>query len=197
MKKNILITVVVIAVLLVAGLVFVFGRSGSKESQKSADQNVSLQASADKEIYKSGETVNLKMSLTNSGATSVCLSEGAIGNIKFLTTTVNGSPVETRTAPSAFLTSFSEILKSRLTSVAPGASMEFKLASEYDPGLGAQALSTTMPDGTAGIATFYNVEKPGQYEIQLAYEYVAGSSEKCKDILTGKTNVTTVLFKVE
>lgn len=193
-KKYIIILTVII--LAAVGLYFVFG-SKKEESKLELKQNVVLQASAGKEAYKSGETVDLKINLTNSGATSVCLSEGAIGNIKFLTATVNGNSVETRTASSAFLTSFSEILKSRLVSVAPGASMEFNLAGEYDPGLGVQALGTTMPDGTAGIATFYNVEKPGQYEIQLAYEYVAGSSEKCKDILTGKTNVATVLFKVE
>lgn len=190
MNKNVLIAVIVV-IAGVIGLTLVFG-GGSKSIQ-----SVALGASVEQESYKSGDTVNISVTLKNSGEGDVCLSEGALGNIKFTSFTRDGQNVETRLSESDFLTSFSEILKSRLMSVAPGGEMTFGLSSEFDPGLGAEALGATMPDGTSGLVTFYNVHKPGSYEIGLVYEYAGKPSDKCKDILSGPTNEVTVRFIVQ
>lgn len=197
MKKNILIIFVLALILFIVGLFFIFKGSDLKESQNTESQKVALEASTSQVSYRSGDAIGLNIKLTNSGEANVCLGKGAIGNIKFVSATKDGNTIKTRTAPSYFLTSFSEILKSRLVSVAPNDSMEFNLTSEFDPGLGVQALSITMPDETSGSATFYNVADPGQYEIQMVYEYVAGASDNCKNILEGKTNTATITFKVE
>ena len=192
MKKNGLIIAIVIVVLLVLAWVLINGGDGPV-----ADQNVTLKASSDQESYNSGDEVSINIALTNSGEADICLSEGSIGNIKFTSYTRDGETLDTRSAPSYFITSFSEILKSRLMSVAPGDNLELSLTSTLDPGLGVEALSTTMPDDTSGNATFYNVEDPGSYVIDLVYEYVAGPSDNCQNIFNGATNTATVTFTVE
>jgi hypothetical protein len=158
---------------------------------------VTLVASTDKASYSKNDTISLNLRLTNSGTADVCLSKGAIGNIKFTSFTRDGNTLKTRSAPSYFLTSFTEILKSRLMRLAPGNNVEFNLVSSFDPGLNANALSTTMPDETSGITTFYNVNELGRYEIGLAYNYVAGPSGDCVNVLGGPTNTATVTFTIQ
>lgn len=201
--KNTAIIIVAILVLATLGLVFAFRGSGSKNvtgdqnQPQSQGQGVKLMASADKASYAAGEPVTLNITLTNSGPAAVCLSEGALGNIRFASFTRDGAAVETREAPSEFLTSFTAILKSRLVPLGPGEKIEFGLASSFDPGLDTEALSTTRPDNTSGIATFYGLAEPGEYKIELVYEYTAGPTDDCRDIFSGQTNGATVIFKVE
>ena len=147
-------------------LFFVLGGPGS-----SVEQNVILEASADKASYSAGEEITLSLNLTNLGTADVCISERSLGSIRFTSITRDGETLETRSATSYFITSFSEILKSNLTPVAAGDTMELSLMSSFDPGLGSQALSTTIPDDSSGIATFYNVEKPGTYALEMVYDY--------------------------
>ena len=187
-SKKLLLIVAIVAVV----LFFVFSNLKTR-----IEKNVTLEASADKASYSAGEEVNLSLNLTNSGTADVCLSKSAIGNIMFTSFTRDGEVLETRSAPSYFLTSFSEILKSRLIPVAPDSGIELDLTSSFDPGLGVQALSTTIPEGSSGMATFYNVEELGQYKIELVYEYVGEPSSDCADILKSPTNTATVTFTVE
>ena len=202
MSRNLLI-ILVISVISVISITLIFVSSSNSDKGQDvaldvpARTDVVLEASASEDSYQSGEEVDLNINLTNRSETDICLSEGAIGNIKFTSFSKDGKEVETRSASSYFITSFSEILKSRLVSVAPGDNIDFNLASSFDPGLDAQALSTTMPEDTIGLDTFYNIEEPGQYEVDLVYEYVGEPSDECENILDGSTNVATVTFKVE
>lgn len=180
---------ILIAVLVVAGaaIFIIFGGGGTK---------VSLKASSDKPSYASGEEVKLTVSLINAGGNNTCLSDTALGNIKFLSVTRDGKPVETRTAPSYFIISLSEMIKSKLRQLAPGESMEIVLSSSDDPGLGAQALYTTALDNTSGLATFYNIEPLGTYQIEMAYEYPGEPSADCSDVFKGAINTAIVSFTV-
>ncbi|KKU44426.1 MAG: hypothetical protein UX61_C0001G0027, partial [Parcubacteria group bacterium GW2011_GWA2_46_7] len=180
-KKLILIVAVV-----VVAVIFIFVFNGSRQAN---GKDIVVEVSTDKSSYTAGEKVNIKLNLINSGSAGACLSESSIGNISFVSLTRDGTVVETRSAPSYFLTSFSQILKSRLITVAPGSVMKLSLMSGFDPGLDAEALSTTMPEDTSGIATFYNIEKPGQYELWLVYEYTGEPSDDCTDTIKGPTNV--------
>lgn len=189
MNKRVLTILAVILVVFVVAFVF-------KGSDFLSDQNISLTTSY-QPSYQSGEEVRFDIRLNNAGDSSVCLSREAIGNVRFDSFTRDGQEVASRTVPSYFLTSFSEIIKSRLTSVAPGEVLEFVLTSSFDPGLGVEALSITKPDGTSGIATFYNVQEPGEYEATLVYEYVVEPSDDCKDVLRGSISAPAITFTVE
>ena len=180
---------VLIAVLVVVGVVVfaVFGGGKAK---------ISLEASSDKPSYVSGEEIKLAVRLTNTGNKNTCVSDTALGNIKFLSVKRDGKPVETRTAPSYFITSLAEMIKSKLKQLAPGEKMEIALSSSEDPGLKAQALYTTALDKTSGLATFYGVQLPGTYQIELAYEYLGEPSADCSDVFRGITNTATVSFTV-
>lgn len=183
---------IVLLLIIVLGVVLLFTLGGSGSTQ-----NVILEASADKASYSAGEEITLSLNLTNSGTADVCISERSLGSIRFTSITRDGATLETRSAPSYFITSFSEILKSNLTPVATGETMELSLTSSFDPGLGSQALSTTMPDGTSGIATFYNIEKPGTYALEMVYDYVGEPSSDCADILKAPSNTAAVTFVIE
>ena len=69
--------------------------------------------------------------------------------------------------------------------------------SSFDPGLGSQALSTTIPDDSSGIATFYNVEKPGTYALEMVYDYAGEPSSDCADILKTLSNTVAITFVIE
>ncbi len=182
---------VILALVLVVGLFYWF----SNEDTEMVGA-VSLSVSADKPSYTVGESPKLTLRLTNDGASPVCLSETPLGNISFQSITRDGSPVETRTAPSSFLTSLTEMVKSKLTDVAPSAYIEIPMESSYDPGLGSETLYTTALDETSGTTTFYNIGKPGVYEISIAYDYVAGSSQKCAPVYEGQSTAATVSFTI-
>lgn len=157
---------------------------------------VSLSASTDKPSYSSGDEVTLSVGLTNAGKESVCLSNTALGNIKFVSVTRDGAPVETRTAPSYFLTSLSEMMKSKLLALPPGEKMDIAIVSSEDPGLHARTLDAMTASGTAGVATFYNIALPGTYKVDVAYEYPGEASPSCADVFKGMTNTATVSFVV-
>lgn len=189
-KLIILMVVLVVLVVIVAAFLTIF--SDGKKTKKV--DLISLGVSSDKPSYASSDEIKLTVSLTNAGDSNACLSNTALGNIKFLSVTRDGNPVETRNAPSYFLTSLSEIIKSKLRPLAPGEKIEIALSSSEDPGLGARALSTVATEGTAGMATFYNIKLPGTYKIDVAYEYPGEPSADCSDIFKGATNVATVSF---
>ena len=172
------------------------GASDANNSGQGAEQNVILTASADKASYGAGEEVRLSLKLTNSDTAAVCLSDMATGNIRFTSLTRDGESVETRSTPSFFIASLSEILKSRLTLVASGEALELTLTSSFDPGLGAWALDTTVPEDSSAMATFYNVGEPGQYALELVYEYTGVPSTDCADVFSGPTNPVPVTFAV-
>jgi len=192
MFNNKYIVLLLIAVLVVVVLFFTSGSPGS-----SVAQNVIFEASADKASYIVGEEITLSLNLTNLGTADVCISERSLGSISFTSIERDGATLETRSAPSYFITSFSEILKSNLTPVAAGDTMELSLMSSFDPGLGSQALSTTIPDDTSGIATFYNIGEPGTYTLEIVYDYAGEPSSDCTDILKAPTNTAAVTFVIE
>ncbi len=182
---------VVFALALVVGLIF-----WSNNNDATEEVLVSLIASTDKTTYAIGEPVSITMKITNDGISSVCLSETPLGNITFQSVTRDGSPVGTRIAPSYFLTSLTEMVKSKLTDVAPNTSVEIFFTSSYDPGLSSDALYTTALDETSGITTFYDIGKPGEYKIDAVYEYQGPSSDRCSTVFENKTNSVTVSFTV-
>lgn len=187
-KKMVL---VILTLVLVVGLFFWFAKEDTE-----INHTVSLFASTDKATYALGESIKLTLKLTNDGTSPVCLSETPLGNISFQSVTRDGAPVETRTAPSSFLTSLTEMVKSKLTEVAPGAHVEILMENSYDPGLDSETLYTTTLDETSGITTFYNIGKPGAYEISIAYKYQAGVSQKCAPVYDGLSTSSIVSFTI-
>lgn len=160
------------------------------------DIQIQLTASSDKATYKTGEEINLTANLLNSGQYKVCVSDMSAGNIRFTSLSRDSQLVEMRSAPSYFITSLSEILKSNLVEISPGESLDITFASQADAGLGKQALKTTALDDGRGLSTFYDVETPGDYAVELVYEYAGPESSDCSLIFSGATNSATVNFKV-
>lgn len=181
--------IVAAAVVLLGAALFLFLKRGSAA--------IALTASTDKASYSSGESINLKVHLANSGNRKTCVSDTALGNIKFLSVTRDGKSVETRTAPSFYITSLSEMMKAKLKSLAPGESTEIALSSSEDPGLHASAFYSTAAQGTYGLSTFYNVGAAGTYEMKIAYEYTGDASPDCSDVFKASINPVTVTFKVQ
>lgn len=187
-RKQLVVASVAILVL-AAAIFFVVFRSSS-------DAEVELGVSLDKPSYKTGEEINLALRLNNSGDAKTCISNMSTGSIRFLSLTRNGERVETRSAPSYFIASLTEILKASLVSINPGESLDITLRSEVDEGLGKWALKTTAPDNGRGTATFYDVETPGNYELEVMYEYSGGRSPECPSVFEGRTNIASAIFTV-
>lgn len=155
-----------------------------------------LDASFDKASYAAGEGITLTVRLTNEGSSAICVSPTAQGSVALLSFTRDGEPVETRSTPVYFLTSFDELLTNSLVPFDAGATAEITVSSEIDDGLGAQALRTTDADDGRGLATFYDVATPGTYEVEVAYRYQGPSSSDCGDVLERATNSITATFTV-
>ena len=175
------------AAVLLGAVLFLFLKGGAV---------VTLSASMDKASYSSGDTMNLAVSLANAGNRETCVSDTALGNIKFLSFTKDGKTVETRTAPSYYLTSLSEMMKAKLKKLAPGENTTMVLSSSQDPGLGANAFYATAVEGTYGMSTFYNVGAPGVYEMKVVYEYPGKSSPDCPNVFKGSIKPATITFTV-
>lgn len=180
--------IVVAAIVLLGAAPFLF--TGKKSAA------ITLTASTDKASYSSGESVNLTMHLANSGNKEACVSDTALGNITFLSVTRDGKSVETRTAPSYYLTSLSEMMKAKLKKLAPGENTELMLSSSQDPGLNAAAFYSTALKGTYGLSTFYNVGAAGTYELKIAYAYPGEASPDCPDVFKGPIEPVTITFTV-
>ncbi|MDX1535807.1 MAG: methane monooxygenase/ammonia monooxygenase subunit B [Candidatus Spechtbacterales bacterium] len=161
-----------------------------------SEQNVIVEASSHKDSYSVGENIKIDITLTNLGDDSVCLSQNAQGNIKFLSFTRDGEVVEQRTVHSEFLEALSELVKADLEEVAPGDNMTIDIKSSNDPGLGSETLHTSQVDGIAATTTFYSIEEPGNYEVIVAYEYPGEPSDTCPNVFEGETNTAIVEFMV-
>jgi hypothetical protein len=180
---------IVLVVLVVAGAAyFIFSRGGGG--------SVGLSVRTDKSSYAPGEQINVTLNLTNEGSRATCISRTPKGTVEFLSVTRDGAPVASRSARSYYITALPEIMKFELVEVAAGASIDVALVSAEDPGLGAAALSTTAIDGTAGNTTFYDISKPGAYEIDVRYAYTGEGSVKCGNAFDGSTAPSKISFTV-
>ena len=183
-------------ILIISAVVLILGALFFTFSSPEGEVDVDMSASADKEIYAPNEDVIITVNLNNSGDAPTCLSDRAQGNIKLLSVTRDGESVATREAPSHFIEALYSLVRADLKEVGPGEAMDIELVSTQDPGLGARALYAIRIDGTAGMSTFYAIEQPGEYEVQVAYEYEGESSTECENIYMGPTNTSTVTFSV-
>jgi len=180
----------ILTILLLLGAVAFFvmqPRSGAKAT---------LDASFDQASYAAGDEITLTLRLTNAGGGAICVSSMPQGSVTFLSLTRDGEPVATRTTPAYFLAPFDEMLKSGLVPLGAGETAEIALVSEIDEGLVGRALRTTDADAGRGLAMFYDVATPGEYELAVAYEYQGPPSEECGNIFTGATNSATAIFTV-
>lgn len=166
---------------------FLFAQSGG---------NVSLIAMTDKGTYASGEQVKLTLELANAGKGAVCLSQTPKGTVQFLSVTRDGEPVASRTSRSYYIAPLPLLMQAELVEVAADRSMTISLASAEDPGLGAEALSATAVDGSAGKTAFYDISKPGTYAVRVAYRHDGKPSDACKNVFTKMTNTADVSFTV-
>lgn len=194
MKKHYTIIGIVGAALLVAGFMyFVFGgasRSGSREE-------ITLAVSSDKPTYSAGEEIHLTLQVRNAGEAETCVSDMVAGSsLRFTSFTRDGEPVDMRSTPVEFITSFSKILEASLKPIEAGESTDVKISSSFDPGLGAQAIRTTALEDGSGAGTFYNVETPGDYALEMVYEYPGPSRTDCANVFQGPTNTATASFRV-
>jgi|SRR3989344_1350874 len=179
---------IVVAVLVLGAALFIF--LGSKQPE------VSLKATLDKTEYLAGEQIELALSLNNTGEIATCVSDIAGGSISFTSITRDGGPVETRSVPADYLAPLPELLKVSLKPISPGEELLVVLSGENDPGLGARTLTTTALEDGTGIVTFYNVEKPGQYALELVYRYVGPDSSDCQSVFKGPSNAVNINFTV-
>lgn len=184
--KQLLIVVAALVLAAAAYFIFIKGDGGS----------ISLTASTDKASYTVGEKVNLAVNLTNTGNSATCISRRPQGTVQFISITRDGAPVASRSARSYYITALPALVQFELAEIDTGESMDITLASADDPGLAANALSSTEVDGTAGKTTYYDISKPGAYEIEVAYQYDSGPSDTCANAFKGSTNAAKVAFTV-
>jgi len=188
--KNSKLFILLAVVLVLAGAAF-FMFSGGKQKPM-----VSLEAFLDKTEYQAGEAIELTLHLNNTGGVDTCVSDIAAGSISFASITRDGEPVETRSVPANYIASFPKLLEASLETIGPGEDLHVTLPSENDPGLGARALATTALENDTGIVTFYNVEEPGEYALELVYRYVGPASSDCPSVFEGPSNTANVIFTV-
>jgi hypothetical protein len=186
-QKQILIILAIGLVLAVAVFVLLRPRFQS---------TIELKASADKSSYKAGEQINLAINLKNTGKSATCVSDMSLGNIKFVSLTRNNANVESRSTPSYFITSFPLMLKNSLVTLGPGESFDIGLRSGFDDGLAKQALRTAELVNGRGISTFYNVATPGNYSLELAYQYTGPKSSDCPGVSRSETNKAVITFTI-
>lgn len=187
-QKQLLVALATVLVL-VAAIFFVVSRLSS-------NAKIGLNVSPDKPSYKTGEEIRFALRLNNSGDAKTCVSDMSAGNVRFVSLTRDGQKVETRSAPSYFIAPLPEMLKASLTPINPGESLDIMLQSMVDEGLGGQALQTTASDDGRGIATFYDVQKPGNYTLEVIYEYPGSKSPDCPSVFKGGTNTASASFTV-
>ena len=192
-SKNILI---IVGLVLVAIFLF-FVTGNDKDSEQTYSYSVNLEATTDKQIYQSGEEVSFVVDITNTSEVATCISDTSQGNITFLSITRDGQAVDSRTVHADALEALSEFVRVDLQEVEPGAQATISLTSSYDPGIEAQALHTSEVDGIYADATFYSIQEPGSYEVQVVYEYPGEASDDCSAVFQGQTNNATVNFVVE
>lgn len=185
--------ILIIIILLLLALVASF----ALQNNEAPTYSVTLTASTDKQSYNSGDPIVLTVDLTNTGETATCISDTAQGNLAFTSILRDGQPVTSRTVDADFLEALAEFVRVDLESVNPGEKTTIVLTSSYDPGIEAQALHTSEINGISAMTTFYSVEEPGEYEIQMNYEYSGNDSSDCSAIFQGQTNAATVNFIVE
>ena len=159
--------------------------------------NITLAAETDKSSYEVGEAIELSLQLTNAGKSATCVGTASAGSVRINSLTRDGEAVATRTGDAHYITSLTDIITSKLRSVAPGKNAVIVLSSEEDPALGTNALYTTeVVDTTAGEVTFYDVGTPGSYELEVSYKYGGEKSESCEQVFTGSSNTAVVSFTV-
>ena len=178
-------------VLVIGALFFMMFRSGQETKSR-----ISLEVSADKPTYTSGEEITLTAKLTNAGSGETCVSNMETASVRVSSLLRDGEEVATRSAVSYFITSFPKMLESSLVPLPSGESLELILESSRDQGLDAQALRTTALRDGRGVAMFYDVETPGSYKLELVYKYQGTASPECADVFEGETNTATVLFNI-
>lgn len=181
----------IVAVLILAGIAyFVVSKPGPREK-------ITLNVSSDKPTYTAGEKIYLTLQVRNAGEAETCVSDMIAGSsLRFTSFTRDGEPVDTRSAPSDFLISFPKILEASLEPIGAGESVDVTISSSLDPGLGVQALRTTALEDGSGMVTFYNVETPGEYALEMVYEYPGPSRPDCATVFKGSTNIATATFTV-
>lgn len=181
--------IIIIAVVILGALLLLMFRPSS-------DENLTLAATTDKTSYTAGEEINLNLNLSNTGGIETCVSDMGAWIVRFISFTRDGEEVVQRSASSYFITSYPEMLETSLNALASGDEINISLSSHLDAGLGAQALKITAPDNGRGMSTFYNVSEPGNYELELVYEYSGPSPDSCQNVFIGPSNSATVTFIV-
>jgi len=191
MKSKLII--IVIAVVVVGALFLLMSRSGLEESLTT---EVTLNAASDKTSYSIDEEINLSLNLSNTGGIETCVSDIPAGSLRIVSLTRDGEDVGQRSASSYFITSYPKMLESSLKKLPSGEEMKSSLSSSLDAGLGARALKTTALENGRGMSTFYDVSGPGNYELELVYEYPGNSIDNCPNVFSGPSNSATITFAV-
>ncbi len=159
-------------------------------------EKITLSVSTDKSPYRAGEEIRLALRLDNTGDVTSCVSNMVEGNIRIVSLTKNGEAVSTRSAPISFIEHLSLILEKSLAALLPRESLDIPMSSRVDSGFEKQALRTVALSEGQSVATFYDVEAPGEYDLSLVYEYPAASSPDCADVFAGETNRAETSFTI-
>lgn len=159
-------------------------------------EKIMLSVSSDKSTYGAGEEIRFTLQLSNTGDVESCASNLVEGNIRVVSLTRNGEEVTTRSAPISFIEHLSLLLEKSLAVLRPGESLDIAMASWVDPGLEKQALRTVALSKSESVATFYDVDAPGDYNLTFVYEYPGTSSPDCPDVFQGETNQDGIVFTV-
>jgi len=189
--------ILILVVLIVGALVVFFATRSDTAEAPAPLYFVTLAAFTDKQSYQRGEEMILTMDIANTGDVATCISDTTQGNITFTSFTRDGQSVDSRTVHTGTLEALSEFVRADLTEVEPGAQVAIPLTSSYDPGIEAQALHTSEVDGIYADATFYSIQEPGNYEVQVAYQYPGEVSDDCQAVFMGQSNSATVNFTIE
>lgn len=114
--------------------------------------------------YSAGESVRLKVTLTNSWSQSCRLTTSALGGISILELTRDGSPLAPRMTEASFINGFESAVAATLVDVDPGKSVRFDFTSEDG------TFNTYAGDARSGAeVSLWPVSAPGRYALTVAY----------------------------
>ncbi|MDX1607742.1 MAG: hypothetical protein R3251_00830 [Candidatus Spechtbacterales bacterium] len=160
------------------------------------EADITIEAELDKSTYTSDEPINLTLHLNNTGELDACISDMAGETLVFNSLTRNGEMVNTRRVDANYLAPLPMLLEASLEDLPVGGDTHVVLSSEHDSGLDARAFTTTELEGDTGFITFYDISEPGEYNLELVYQYPGPDSENCENVFFGPSNVQNITFTV-
>jgi hypothetical protein len=172
--------------------------SGDSDTSDDSDETgVVLSANPTQATYTAGQAITLEYRLTNQGNGAVAASPLANGAIEIVQVVRDGVVLTEMRKPVLADEPLGAQLRERLVMLDSGESVGGRLGSRFDNGMDGFALAVMqIPSGRdLPELVLYDVSVPGDYRVDLAYEYQANQGPP--EAFFGRSNEVSVAFTVD